>query len=160
MLVTANSMKAYFREALDVAIRKSNIQVTESAQVYVVHLLNEFSRSEVAFAGLDQGQRINMTQLLERALAAEDSEAQRIFRHLGDSSLYLLGFFQESTVQRIVSQSYYREMGAQAYLHASSLARVHAAHTAAIFYELAERFDDVVIVIENIAKYRSFIQDN
>lgn len=160
MLVTAHSMKAYFREALDVAIRRSKIQVTESAQVYVVHLLNEFSRSEIAFAGADHGQRLYMVQLMERALGADDGEAQRIFRHLGDISLYLLGFFQESTLQQIVSQSYYRDIGAQAYLHASSLARAHTAQTAAIFYELAERFDDMVIVIENIANYRSSKQDN
>ncbi len=160
MLVTTNSMQAYFREALDAAIRTSNIRVTESAQAYVVHLLNEFSRSETAFAGTDYGAKVNMAQLLERALLAEDSEAQRIFRHLGDTSLYLLGFFRESTLQRIVSQSYYRDMGSQAYLHASSLARAHTAHTAALFYELSERFNDMVIVIENIAQYQKITEEN
>ena len=60
MLVTANNMQAYFREALEVAIRTSKIRVTESAQAYVVHLLNEFSRSETAFAGTDYGSKLNM----------------------------------------------------------------------------------------------------
>ena len=159
MLVTANNMQAYFREALEVAIRTSKIRVTESAQAYVVHLLNEFSRSETAFAGTDYGSKLNMALMLERAMMAE-SEAQRIFRHLGDSSLYLLGFFKESTLQRIVSQSYYRDMGSQAYLHASSLARAHTAHTAALFYELSERFNDMVIVIENIARYQKNSEEN
>lgn len=160
MLVTASSMQAYFREALEVAIRTSKIQMTESAQAYLVHLLNEFSRSEVAFAGTDYGEKFNMAQLLERALGAQDSEAQRIFRHLGDTSLYLLGFFQESTLQRIVSQSYYRDMGSQAYLHASSLARTHTVHTAALFYEMSERFNDMVIIIENIARYNKNSEEN
>lgn len=160
MLVTANNIQAYFREALEVALRHSNVQFTESAQVYVVHLLNEFSRSEVAFAGTDYGAKISMVQLFERALRADDAEAQRIFRHLGDTSLYLLGFFRESTLQKIVSQSYYRDMGAQAYLHASSLARVHGAGTAALFHEMSERFNDMVIVVEKIARYQKNCEEN
>ncbi|MCA9507929.1 MAG: hypothetical protein KC505_05865 [Myxococcales bacterium] len=160
MLVTAYSMQAYFREALEAAIRNSNTQMTESAQAYIVHLLNEFCRSEVVFAGTDYGAKPNMAQLLERALLAQDGEAQRIFRHLGDTSLYLLGFFQESTVQRIVSQSYYRDMGSQAYLHASTMAKAHSAHTAALFYELSERFDDIVKVVEIISRYNKNSEEN
>lgn len=160
MLLLTNSMQAYFREALDAAMRKANIRVTETAQVYVVHLLNEFSRSEVVFAGLDYGEKISMAHMLERAMSADQQESLQIYRHLGDTSLYMLGFFKESAVKRIVSQSYYKEMGAQAYLHASSLSRAHASHRAALFYELYERFNDVVEVVENVAKYKQLNDDN
>jgi len=153
MLLTANSAQAYFREALDAAMRASHISVTESAQAYVVYLLNEFSRTEKAFAGTDYGQKVSMSELLERALLADSHESLTIFKHLGDTSLYLLGFFRNSRVQRIVSNSYYRDMGSQAYWHASHLSRVHAAHSSAIFYELSERFSDMVTVVENIASY-------
>lgn len=153
MLVLANSMQAYFREALDAAIRTSNVVVTEHAQVYVVHLLNEFSRSEKAFAGVDHGEKPIMAHMLERAYEAESREALRIFRHLGDTSLYLLGFFKESSKNRIVSDTYYKDMGAQAYSCASDLSRAYAAQHAAIFQELAENFGDFVRVMENIACY-------
>lgn len=154
MLLLTRSMQAYFREALDAAMRKANIQVTETAQVYMVHLLNEFSRSEAVFAGTDYGENINLALMLDRAMSADQQEALKIYRHLGDTSLYMLGFFRESAVKRIVSQSYYKEMGAQAYLHASSLARAHASNRAALFYELYERFNDMVLVVENVAKYK------
>lgn len=160
MLLVTNSMQAYFREALDAAMRKSNIQVTETAQVYVVHLLNEFSRSEVVFAGLDHGEKISMALMFERAMSADTQEALKIYRHLGDTSLYMLGFFKESALKRIVSQSYYKEMGAQAYLHASSLSRAYASHRGALFYELYERFSDMVVVVENVAKYKQINENN
>lgn len=153
MLVVTSSMQAYFREALDAAMRTSHITVTESAQIYVVHLLNEFSRSEKAFAGADHGEQITMVQLLSRAFMSDDREALRIYRHLGDTSLYLLGFFKESHSKRIVSSTYYRDMGAVAYYQASELSRAYAVNTAAIFQELSERFQDIVTVLEQIANY-------
>lgn len=155
MLVLARSMQAYFREALDAAMRTSNISLTESAQVYVVHLLNEFSRSEKAFAGVSYGEKVVMAQLLERAYASEQREALHIYRHLGDISLYFLGFFKESSAKRIVPNTYYRDMGSGAYASASTLSRAYDVGHAALFQELSERFGDMVIVIENIANYRN-----
>jgi hypothetical protein len=153
MLVLANSVQAYFREALDEAIRTSNVVVTEPAQVYLIHLLNEFSRSENAFAGVDPGEKPNLAHMLERAYSADSREALSIFRHLGDTSLYLLGYFKESRKSRIVSDSYYKDIGAQAYSCASNLSRAHAAHSAAVFLELAENFGGLVKVLEHTASY-------
>lgn len=153
MLVVARSMQAYFREALLAALRQSNIVITEPAQVYMIHLLNEFSRSEVVFAGLDHGHKPNLVGMLERACEADNREALRIFRHLGDTSLYLLGFFKESNKNRLVSETYYRDMGSNAYSCASDLSRLHAAQNAAIFQELAENFGAMVTILEFIAHY-------
>lgn len=154
MLLLTSSMQAYFREALDAALRKANIHVTETAQVYVVHLLNEFCRSEAVFAGTDYGENISMALMFDRAMSADQQEALKIYRHVGDTSLYMLGFFRESALKRIVSHNYYKEMGAQAYLHASSLSRSHAINQSALFYELYERFNDMVIIVENVANYK------
>src|SRR5437879_80600 len=118
MLVKAHSMQAYFREALDASLRQSSINVTEMAQVYVVHFLNDFSRSEVAFAGTDYGEKISVVHMLERGLVAENSEALQIYKHLGDTCLYTLGFFREAAIKRLASQRYYYDMGAQAYRQA------------------------------------------
>ncbi|HXW52888.1 MAG TPA: hypothetical protein VEL47_02155 [Myxococcota bacterium] len=154
MLVLASSMQAYFREALNVAMRKSNVVFTDNAQVYVVHLLNEFSRSEKAFAGVNYGEKLIMAQFLERAYSSEEREALQIYRHLGDTSLYLLGFFKESSANRIVSDTYYKDMGSAAYACASGLSRAYAGKNAALFQELSERFSDMVMVMETIAHYR------
>jgi hypothetical protein len=155
MLILETSVSAYFREALVSAMRKSNIQFTEPAQVYVVHLLNEFSRSEKAFAGTDRNEHTTIAELLERALVAEDHEALRIYRHLGDTSLHLLGFFKESKTGRLVSARYYMDMGALAYAFASDLSRAYAINSAALFQEMSERFVDMVTVFESIARYGS-----
>lgn len=157
MLVKANSMQVYFREALEASVRCSSIKVTQTAQAYMVQLLHEFSRSEVAFAGTDYGEKIVLAHMLERGLLAESQEALKIYRHLGDTCLYLLGFFRESALERVVSQRYYNDMGAQAYWQAANLAR---SHYSSLFYELSERFNDMVILLENVAKYKNLSENN
>ncbi len=153
MLVLTSGMQAYFREALDSAMRQTQIQVTESAQIYLVNLLKEFSRSDTAFSGVGYGEKIVFTDLLERAANAKSHEALQIFRHLGDTSLYLLGFFKGSALQRLASKNYYRDMGIQGYLNASHLSRAYRASNAALFWEMSERFNDLLYMMEFIAKY-------
>jgi hypothetical protein len=152
MLVKARSTQSYFREALDASLRKSSIIVTETAQVYVVHLLHDFSRSEVAFAGTDYGEKVSVALMLERGLTADNTEALKIYKHLGDTCLYTLGFFGEAAKKRLSSLRYYKDMGSQAYGHAASLARPHHAP---LFNELAERFNDMVVLVEYIANYKN-----
>lgn len=151
MLIIAQSTQAYFQEILLKAIAKSNIVITEESQAYLVHLLNEFSRSDRAFAGVDHGEKPILVDMLERAYDAEEREALRIFRHLGDTSLYLLGFFKEFNKTGIVSDNYYRDMGAQAYYQASSLSRAYAAQNAALFQELSDNFPNLVKLLELMA---------
>jgi len=91
--------------------------------------------------------------MFERALSSEDHEALRIFRHLGDSSLYLLDFFKEFRTGKMVSITYYMDMGATAYSCASDLSRSYAISSAALFCELSERFCDIVTVLVNMAKF-------
>lgn len=151
MLIIAQSTQAYFQEILLKAMAKSNIAITEESQAYLVHLLNEFSRSDRAFAGVDHGEKPILVDMLERAYDAEEREALRIFRHLGDTSLYLLGFFKEFYKTGIVSDTYYRDMGAQAYYQASSLSRAYAAQNAALFQELSDNFANLVKLLELMA---------
>jgi hypothetical protein len=152
MLDLTLSAQAYFREALAEALRSYKIAVSESTQAYVVYLLNEFSRADRAFSGIDHGQEINMVLLLERAFLAKDREALEIYRHMGDTSLYLVGFFNGAS-NRMVSASYYKDMGGMAYACASDLSKAYGIKSAAIFQELSEKFSDMVLVLESVAGY-------
>lgn len=155
MLIVTNNMQLYFREALSHALKESKIQVTQSAEVYLVHFLNEFSRAEKAFAGTDYGEKINIFSMLERACQAEDHEALQIWRHMGDVSLYLLGYFGEADSARPASRSYYLGMGAKAYNQVSLLFRYQALDSSLLFKELSERFPDLVELVLAISRYQS-----
>jgi hypothetical protein len=138
MLMTAASMRDYFRECLSTALKKTNVKITDTAQVYVVNLLAEFGRAENVYAGTDAGERPVLVELLSRAHEAEPQEAVRIYKHMGDSSLYHSGFFKESVERH--GRDYYVSMGGSAYASVADLMRPTAASSSALFMELADRF--------------------
>lgn len=144
MLITQTNMREYFREALSVALRKKGVEVTETAQAYLVHLLAEFGRADAAFAGVERGESPALATWLTRAQEAEPDEALRIYKHMGDSSLYLTGFFADSVQSAPVPKDYYVSMGGQAYASVAGLMRPSAATTSALFAELSDRFADLV----------------
>jgi hypothetical protein len=142
MLVT--SMREYFRETLQRTLQQTQVQITDTAQVYLVNLLTEFARSENAFAGTERGERFGFVELMQRAQESEPSEALRIYKHMGDSSLYLTGFFAESVERSPVPVDYWLSMGGSAYDAVARLMRPTAATSSALFAELAHRFEDLV----------------
>jgi hypothetical protein len=146
MLVATASTRDFFREVLGQALRKSNVQLSDTAQVYVVHLLSEFTRSENVYAGTDAGEKPILVELLSRAQEADPQEAVRIYKHMGDSSLYQAGFFKES-VERS-GREYYVSMGGSAYANVAGLVRPTAASTSALFCELSDRFKELVDLLD------------
>ena len=151
MLVSANNLHEYFREALGVAMYRTSLQVTENAQAYLVYLLSDFTRSENVYAGVEHGDKPTLALLLSRAQEAEPEEALRIFKHLGDSALYLLGFFHDAVQSQVVGARYYVSMGESAYSSAASLTRntrEKALPAATIYTELSHRFGDLVDLLK------------
>ena len=137
--MTSTSMRAYFREALSEALRRRPVPLTETAQAYVVNLLAEFASTEKAYAGDD-----TLVDLMMRAQEAEPQEAVRIYKHMGDHSLYRTGFFGESVDLGV---EYYVSMGGGAYQSVAALMRPTAASSSALFLELADRFQALVDVL-------------
>jgi aryl carrier-like protein len=142
MLVAAGSMREYFRDALGTALRKSHLRLSDTAQMYLVNLLVEFMRSENVYAGTDAGERPVLADLFSRARDADPQEAVRIYKHMGDSSLYLTGFFTEAVES--VGVDYYVSMGGSAYANVAGLMRTTAVTSSALFAELSDRFRELV----------------
>ena len=56
MLLTSGNLREYFTEALGQAMGESMVKLTQSCQLYLINLLNDFSRSENVYAGTDYGE--------------------------------------------------------------------------------------------------------
>lgn len=138
------SMREYFRETLQHSMQKKGLALSDTAQVYVVNLLTEFARSEHAFSGTDRGERPILADLLARAKDSEPQEALRLYKHMGDSSLYLSGFFPGAVDRGPTSVDYYVSVGGSAYDAVARMVRPSAAVSSALFAELADRFRELV----------------
>jgi hypothetical protein len=145
MLILTPNVQEYFRGALMAALKKTSCQVTESTQAYIVYLLSEFTRAEKVWAGVNRGEQPIFALLMSRAHDADPDEALKTFKHVGDTTLYGLGFFYESLANQAVSPRYYQSIGENAYASAAHLT------SAPIFGELSDRFGDLVNILQLIS---------
>ncbi|MGK5084480.1 hypothetical protein WDW37_14390 [Bdellovibrionota bacterium FG-1] len=133
----------YFRELITEAMGHQKVSAQPETEFYLVNLLNQFMKpdrlTEEPLALLVKG-------ALEETLPQVQSAR---FRHIGDVSLYVGGFFQDSLNRKMVDVDYYIDMGGAAYQQVA--ARLSADTLKAVYEELAARFATFVDVFAEVS---------
>lgn len=136
----ATDVRAFFREQLDGAMARQGVGVKDETGAYLVNLLAEFLNSDQLFVREADGtvDREPLAFLLRRAVDAPRAQRAALLRRLGDTALYVSGFFADSLAHGLVDVDYYAEMGGRAYGVLGD--SVPARPAASVFHELAEKF--------------------
>lgn len=133
------STSEFFREVLTAAMASHSVRVQEATEYYLVNLLTQHTVSRVDDEPL--------TLKLMQAGAAEPEERARLLKEIGDTTLYLCGFFAESLARRLVSVEYYIGLGGSAYAQLARAGRSASSLFQDVYGELAERFPTLVEVL-------------
>ena len=118
-VLSPQSLRDFFRDLLQRALENQRARVQPFTELYVVNLLHEFLLSEALYVQADDGtwQRKPLAFLLKEALEEEGPARVHLLRRLGDTSLFVSGFFPDSLARRssLVDVDYYIAMGGRAY---------------------------------------------
>jgi hypothetical protein len=152
----------FFREKITAAIAKQRVTVTDDVEFYLVNLLCEF----IAPGKLDtiQGElnalETPLALMLKNALEAPPTTRMRIYKYLGDTSLYFAGFFQDYFNRKCFDINYYISLGASAYDNVSSLMRdQHSdAAFAGMYGSLAAKFHQMVEIVAEASEMPGNVQ--
>lgn len=145
MGVTAHaSVDAFFHELVVEALDTQGVTASESTECYLVGLLGEFTKSQITDRPL----------ALVLAQAKEAGERVRALKEVGDTTLYMTGFFGESLNRKIVRADYYITLGEAAYRELSH--RLSRSTVAEIYDELAARFPTFVDVLATVREQIDF----
>lgn len=141
-LTTHASVDEFFHEVVKEAFDRVAVEATEGAECYLVQLLSKFTTARLS----------NEPLSLKLACAQGDpGERMRALEEVGDTSLYLTGFFAPSLEHKLVDADYYMNLGEAAYRElAHRLAG--SSSIADIYYELSARFPRFVDVLAEIRK--------
>ncbi len=134
----------FFRELVTDALGRNQVRTRPETEFYLVNLLNQFVSAEKL---TQEPLALLVKDAIERP---EVHEQQARFRHVGDLSLYVAGFFQDSLNRKLVDVDYYIGMGGTAYQHAA--ARSAEQTLRGVFHELAERFSTFVDVLADVSE--------
>ena len=146
--------KEFFRDLLTQAMQNQKAQVTPFTELYLINLLHEFLSSQALFVQEDDGswQRKPLAFLLKEALEEQGPARVKLLRKLGDTSLFVSGFFPDSLARRssLVDVDYYIAMGGRAYdAVGDAVARV-AERT--LWDELSTRFRMLVDLLNEVSE--------
>jgi hypothetical protein len=123
-------------------------ELSSDSELYLASLLAERARTDRPTLP-----EVTLAELYARAVNASPSETARTFRELGDRSLYVVGYFEESLSRSTVGPDYYADMGAAAYAKVDQVVKRWFANAFdGIFEELAARFDRCAFVLREVRR--------
>ena len=101
-ILSSQSIREFFRELLTSAIENQRARVQPFTELYLVNLLHEFLASEALYIQTEDGTREQrpLAFLLKDALEEAGPARLRLLRRLGDTSLFVSGFFPDSLARR------------------------------------------------------------
>jgi hypothetical protein len=151
-IVFGQSAQEYFRELVANGLAHRRLRIQEGTEFYLVNLLASNLTSEALFAARPDGtlDAEPLALLLKRALESQREERRRALKRLGDTSLFVSGFFGDSLARSLVDVDYYIAMGGRAYDALSETER--ASGLAELYAELAGRFPELVDLLAEIAE--------
>jgi hypothetical protein len=151
-IVLDQTPRELFRELVTGVVSHRKLRIQPETEFYVVCLLERFlERGELYAESPDGSSQLEpLALLLLRALEESRQRRWQGLQRLGDTSLFVAGFFGDSLARAPVDSSYYVAMGGRAY-GALASSRVPGGR-AEVFGEMSERFEDFVDVLAEIAE--------
>jgi hypothetical protein len=152
-IVVGKTAREFFRESVVDALSHRRMRIQQETEFYLVNLLADFLDRGRLYRPAPGGgeEREPLALMLVRALAADRAERYRELKRLGDTSLFVSGFFSDSLHRGAVGVDYYIAMGERAYGSLSE-GRLAPAGLDELYGELARRFPDFVDLFAEIAE--------
>lgn len=160
MKLVVESPREFFVDRVEQALERLKFQPLPMSRHYLVELLQHFMFSSNLFPTDDETGRARRDTLAEMWLRAQNSPAPLrtdLLKKLGDSSLYISGFFGDSLSRKVVDIDYYVDMGGVAYKALATTSNDESLQQ--VYGEFSSRFPFFVDVLTYISQ-ETLVQSN
>jgi len=152
--LTLLSPQDFFRTQVCAASKSLQLELSNDIEFYLVNLLCEFINP--SHLALDNENVLDtpLALILKKALESSPDNQIKVMKRLGDTSLYVSGYFQDCFKRKAVDVNYYIDMGSNAYGHIAQLMRSYKSdsHFSKIYTTLSLEFRNLVALITEIAE--------
>lgn len=151
LIKTGNDLRPYFRELVEGAVYRQHLSVSDMSCFYVVNLLSRFMKTEELFSWeRDHYEEPALAELLSQALNSDMPARIRVLKKMGDTSLYIAGYFSDHIDSKLVDIDYYVSMGEGAYKNLSGIFTGEKTFSE-LYDELSEKFTSLVSVLSEVS---------
>lgn len=138
----------YFKEMVDAAIEHQKVKIDDSVEFYLVNLLSNFTNAEK----LARFNSEPMVMTLARAASSSEAEQRSLYKEIGDTSLYVSGFFPDSFNRKVIDVDFYIKMGSMAYGSLASLMMDSRTVFYSLYSEMSGKFKTLVDVLVEVSE--------
>lgn len=159
-IITVPSLQTYFFDVLSDFNKKAPCPIPQELIYYSSDVLGKFALSQDYYDSREGRirEKILGTKLLEATQVTRE-EQKRIYKDVGDTALFLCGYFAESTHKKLVDANYYSQLGRSAYQNLNGV--VPKFFDIPSFYSmLSTSFGPMVNLISKVAGQDRFGQEN
>ena len=146
-VTTHSSVEGFFHEVLTGALDSQGVEASEPTEFYLVGLLGEFAKARIPDEPL--------SMRLVGTAGANAAERVRALKEVGDTSLYVTGFFADSLQRKLVGVNYYVDLGQAAYREFAH--RLSTSGAREVYEELAGKFPHFVDVLTEVRRHTTFL---
>jgi hypothetical protein len=147
----------FFKDRITETMEKQKFSATPTAEFYLVELLARFmiaenlhEQSSAESHSHAPDDPLAILLLKSQASGVDFSERVKLLKKLGDTALYISGFFGDSLNCKVVDLDYYRDIGSIAYRSLSGTIRDDAFQE--LYRELYEKFGGFVDVLTEVSQ--------
>ena len=144
----------FFRGKVSSAASNLKLSITEEVEFYLVNVCEFIQPQQRTVEEIDLLDT-PLALIYKKALEASPGHASKdLLKKLGDTSLYIAGYFQDSLNRKTVGARYFISMGSNAYEKISEIMRDRHSDSSfsAIYQELAKDFAKLVSLITEVAE--------
>jgi hypothetical protein len=149
-LVREETPVEFFREQLAKAMEHQRVSTSAFTEYYLVNLLAGCVSGDNLPAPEPGYDETPLALLYVRALHTSRVERARLLRAMGDTALFVSGFFADSLERKLADLDYYRAMGGHAYARLSQEERLP--YGPSVFSELAGRFSEFADLLSEVSE--------
>ena len=114
-LISQKSLVEFFKETVAHTIKRQSIKTNEMIEFYIVNLLSEFVSTKKVYEKVEGMEDEPVGILFLKTFHSSLNEQVKIFKKVGDFSLFISGFFSDSLRNKLVHADYYSSIGKKSY---------------------------------------------
>ena len=145
-LTTSKDLREFFFKKIQEAIFQQQAELSGEVEMYLVNILNYFSKSENLFQ-LDKDGKIEyrpLALMLYDAVFADPDEKFNHLKSLGDTALFHAGVFYDGLYNDVVDVEYYINMGGAAYRSLANISTHQSLPVADMYHQMSLQFPTLV----------------
>lgn len=143
----------YFKEAVETARHRLDVEISQETEFYLVDLLSRYTDINTLSEQGIENKTGTFAELYLKSHGETYGRRALILKYIGDTTLFLTGYFSDSFERSLVDIDYYAGLGRSSYRDLLDLvaARVIQWKLEAVFDELSTKYIDLMDVIAEVA---------